>query len=67
MGGTEPLQESGRTLPFFEKYRQEFFTNETPMNRVPVINNALLINEEIDNIIKDIERIEKKADDILKK
>ena len=67
MGGAEPLQESGRTLPFFEKYRQEFFTNETPVNRVPVINNALLINEEIDNIIKDIERIEKKADNILKK
>ena len=60
-----PLQESERPLPFFEKYRQEFYNNETPTVRVPVIDKALLINEEINNIISDIENLEKKSGKIL--
>lgn len=60
-----PLQESQRTLPFFEKYRREFYTDETPTTRVPVIDKALLINEEINDIISDIEKLEKKSDKIL--
>ena len=63
--GSAPLQESQRTLPFFEKYRREFYTDETPTTRVPVIDKALLINEEINDIISDIEKLEKKSDKIL--
>lgn len=69
MGGEEesaPLQETAR-LPFFEKYLKEFKTKETSIERAPVIDRALLINEEITSILTDIENLEHKSEDILQK
>lgn len=66
MGGNgQPLMENNRILPFFEKYRQEFTVKETPITRTPVIDKALLINEEINSIVTDIEKLESKANKIM--
>ena len=54
-----PLQEEKHTLPFFEKYRNEFKNNEISIERTPVIDKALLINEEINSIVSNIEKLEK--------